>query len=59
MFEAVDQPVPVRIIAGDLLACVGPRHDVIDGALKFDPQPPWHGARLDAPKTDSQARNKK
>ncbi len=57
LFEAVDQPAPVCIIADDLLACAAPRRDVSDGALKFDPQSPWHGARLEAWKTDCQAEN--
>ncbi len=59
LFKAGDQPPSVRIITDDLLACVAPRHDVIDGALKFDPQSPWHGTRLDAWKTDCQAEKQK
>ncbi len=59
LLKAGDQPPSVRIITDDLLACVAPRHDVIDGALKFDPQSPWHGARLDVRKTACQAENKK
>jgi hypothetical protein len=53
--EGVDQPASVRIIAHDLLPRVGPGHDVIDGALKFDPPSPWHVGRLNLGETDGQA----
>jgi hypothetical protein len=45
--QAIDQPSSVRIVAHNLLPSVAPRHDVIDGALKFDPQSPWHVGTLD------------
>jgi hypothetical protein len=53
--EGGDQPASVRIIAHDLLPRVAPRHDVIDGALKFDPQSPWHVGRLNLGENDCQA----
>jgi hypothetical protein len=42
VFEAVDQPASVRIIADDLLAGIPPRRDAIEAALKFDPKSPWN-----------------
>jgi hypothetical protein len=39
----------------DLLPRVAPRHDVRDGALKFDPQSPWHVGRSNLGKTNCQA----
>ena len=47
LFEPVNQPASVRIIADDLLPGIAPRHHVIDGPLKFDSQSSWHVERLD------------
>ncbi len=46
LLESVDQSASVRIIADDLLAGIPPRHHVIDGAFKLDPQSSWHFERL-------------
>ncbi len=43
--EAGDQPASVRIIADDLPPGLAARHHVVDRALKFDPQLPWHRER--------------
>jgi hypothetical protein len=54
LLEALDQAMTVRIIADDSLPRVAPRHDRIDGALKFDPEPPWHVQTLQEPDSDCQ-----
>jgi hypothetical protein len=46
LLEPFDQPLPVRIIADDLLPRISPCHHVIDGALKFDPKSSWHVGSL-------------
>ena len=46
LLEPFDQPLPVRIIADDLLPRISPYHHVIDGALKFDPKSSWHVGSL-------------
>ena len=59
LLQAVDQPVPVRIIADDLLPGIAPRHHMIDGVLKFDPQSPWHVQTLRAGSRRVKLKNKK
>jgi hypothetical protein len=46
LFQAVDQPSSVRIIQDDLLSGIAPRHDMIDGVIKFDPESPWRAQTL-------------
>jgi hypothetical protein len=48
VLPSVEQSVSIRIIAGDLLPSMAPRHHAINGALKFDPQSPWNVGRSDA-----------
>jgi hypothetical protein len=59
VLEAHDQPTSVRVIADNLLPSVAPSHHVIDRALKFDPQSPWHVQSNDTGETDFQAENQK
>src|SRR5262249_55036823 len=40
VFEAVDEPASVGVVAHDFLAGIAPRHDVVNGVLKFDSQSP-------------------
>jgi hypothetical protein len=53
-----NQPPSIRVIADDLLAGVAPRHDMVDGALVFDPKLSWHGERLRGGTLECQARTK-
>jgi hypothetical protein len=42
MTEVVDQALPVFSIVNDVLAAITPRHDVVNGAVKFDAKSSWH-----------------
>ena len=58
LFEHLDQPASVRIIADDFLPRIAPRHHVINGAFLFDPKSSWHVTSLDASEIICQAENK-
>ena len=45
LFEPINQPASVRIIADDFLPGIAPRHHVINGALKFNAKSSWHVGR--------------
>ena len=57
--QPVNQPPSVRIIADDFLTAIAPRHYMIDGAFKLDPQSPRHVRRLRAVSLAVKLRNKK
>jgi hypothetical protein len=59
VLEAHDRPSLVRVTADNLLPSVAARDHVIDRALKFEPQSPWHAQRMDAEQTDCRAENQK
>jgi hypothetical protein len=41
LFEPINQPASVRIIADDFLPGIAPRHHVINAALKFSLKSSW------------------
>jgi hypothetical protein len=49
LFEPINQPTSVRIIADDFLPGIARRHHVINRAPKFKPKSLWDVGRLDAP----------
>ena len=57
LLETVYEPTSVRIVAGDLLPCVAPRHHVIDGTPKLDQKSPSRVQSLD-PSTDRSSSRK-
>jgi hypothetical protein len=44
--EVVDQALPALFIVDDVLPGITPRHDVVDGAVKFDAKSSWHFGML-------------
>jgi hypothetical protein len=44
--EVVDQALPVLPIVNDVLQGITPRHDVVDGAVKFDAKSSWQSRTL-------------
>jgi hypothetical protein len=44
--EVVDQALSVLPIVNDVLPAITPRHDVVDGAVKFDAKSSWHPGTL-------------
>jgi hypothetical protein len=58
-FPPANQPLPILIIADDLLPRIAPRHYMINGALKFDPKSSWHAESVSASSDGCQATNQK
>ena len=53
-----EQPVAVLVVVDDLLPGVAPRHDMVDGALIFDPKSSWHAESLGSGALKGQAKTK-
>ena len=53
------EPLPIRIIADDLLPRIAARNHVINGALKLDPKSSWHAGRLGGLQTVVKSQNNK